>query len=125
MNLLLDSHALLWALHDPGKLRPVAADAIRDPRRAVFYSAATAWELEVKVARGKLTLPEGWLAAADATGFLHLPITAAEARASAHLPWHHADPFDRLLIAQAIAHGLTLATRDPLIPPYGVPVLAV
>jgi PIN domain nuclease of toxin-antitoxin system len=123
MNLLLDSHALLWALHDPGRLRPGAAEAIRDERRAVFYSAASAWELELKAARGKLTLPDGWLAAADRTGFLHLPVTAAEARASARLPWHHADPFDRLLIAQARAHGLTLATRDPLISPYGLPVL--
>jgi PIN domain nuclease of toxin-antitoxin system len=123
MNLLLDSHALLWALHDPGRLRPGAAEAIRDERRAVFYSAASAWELELKAARGKLALPDGWLAAADQTGFLHLPVTAAEARASARLPWHHADPFDRLLIAQARAHGLTLATRDPLISPYGLPVL--
>lgn len=125
MNLLLDSHALLWALHDPGKLRPEAVEAIRDSRRAVFYSAASAWELELKAARGKLTLPDQWLDAADQTGFLHLPVTAAEARASAHLPWLHADPFDRVLVAQAREHGLTIATRDPLIPPYGVPVLQV
>ena len=52
-------------------------------------------------------------------------MTAAEALASAHLPWHHADPFDRVLVAQAREHGLTIATRDPLIPPYGVPVLEV
>ena len=125
MNILLDSHALLWALHDPARLSPDGARAIRDPRRAVFYSAASAWELELKAARGKLTLPDGWLAAAQETGFLHLPVTAAEARASAHLPWHHADPFDRVLVAQAREHGLTIATRDPLIPPYGVPVVQV
>ena len=125
MNLLLDSHTLLWALHAPDRLRPEAAEAIRDPRRAVFYSAASAWELELKAARGKLTLPEGWLDAAQATGFLHLPVTAAEARASAHLPWHHPDPFDRMLIAQALAHGLMLATRDPLMQPYEVPLLPV
>ena len=125
MNILLDSHALLWALHDPGTLRPKATEAIRDPRRAVFYSAASVWELELKVARGKLTLPDGWLAAAEETGFLRLPVTAAEAQASAHLPWHHADPFDRVLVAQAAAHGLTIATRDALLAPYGVPVLQV
>jgi PIN domain nuclease of toxin-antitoxin system len=125
VNLLLDSHALLWALHDPGKLRPEAMEAIRDPRRAVFYSAASAWELELKAARGKLTLPNGWLAAADQTGFLQLPVTAAEARASVHLPWHHTDPFDRVLVAQATEHGLTIATRDPLISRYEVPVLQV
>lgn len=125
MNLLLDSHTLLWALHHPRKLRPDAAEAIRDPRRAVFYSAASAWELELKAARGKLKLPDRWLDAADRTGFLHLPVTAAEARASAHLPWHHTDPFDRVLVAQARIHGLTIATRDPLIAPYDVPVLQV
>lgn len=125
MNLLLDSHTLLWALHDPDRLRPEAQAAIRDPRRAVFYSAASAWEIEIKAARGKLAVPAGWLETAEATGFLHLPVTAAEARASAHLPWHHSDPFDRVLIAQAAAHGLMLATRDPLMRPYGLPLLAV
>jgi PIN domain nuclease of toxin-antitoxin system len=125
MNLLLDSHALLWALHDPGRLKPEAASAIRDPGRVVFYSAASAWELELKAARGKLTLPDGWLDAADEAGFLQLPVTASEARASAHLPWHHADPFDRVLVAQAQAHDLTLATRDPLIRPYDIPILDV
>jgi PIN domain nuclease of toxin-antitoxin system len=123
VNLLLDSHALLWALHDPARLTADAARAIRNPRIAVFYSAASAWELEIKAARGKLKLPGEWLTAADRTGFLHLPVTAAEARASARLPWHHADPFDRMLVAQAAEHGLTLVTRDPWILPYGVPTI--
>lgn len=125
MNLLLDSHALIWALHDPRRLRPQAAEEIRDPRRAVFYSAASAWELEIKAARGKLVLPDGWLAAADRTGLLHLPVTAAEARASARLPWHHTDPFDRMLVAQAREHGLRIATRDPALAAYDVIVLEV
>jgi PIN domain nuclease of toxin-antitoxin system len=77
--------------------------AIRDPGRGVFYSAASVWELEIKAARGQLDLPNDWLAVAEETGFLHIPVTAAEARASAHLPWHHADPFDRVLVAQARA----------------------
>lgn len=125
MNLLLDTPALLWALHDPNRMRPDAVTAIRDPERAVFYSAASAWELELKAAKGKLRLPEGWLDAAEETGFIHLPVAAGEARASAHLPWHHADPFDRLLVAQAQVHGLRLATRDPLLRPYDIPVLDV
>jgi len=125
VNLLLDSHALLWALHDPARLRPEAAAAIRDPRRAVFFSAASAWELELKAAMGKLDLPEAWLEAATETGFLELPITSSEARDSARLPWHHRDPFDRILVAQGRAHGLRIATRDPLISAYDVPVLAV
>jgi hypothetical protein len=81
MNLLLDSHALLWALHDPTKMRPEAVEAIRD-RDLVCYSAASVWELELKVSRGKLSLPEDWLDAAEAAGFLHLPITALEALAN-------------------------------------------
>ena len=125
MNLLLDSHALLWALHDPDRLRPEAAQAIRDPGRAVFFSAASIWELELKAAKGKLGLSDDWLSAVGETGFLELPVTATEARASARLPWHHVDPFDRVLVAQAHAHGLRIATRDPLIAPYGVPVMAV
>jgi PIN domain nuclease of toxin-antitoxin system len=125
MNLLLDAHALLWALHDPGRLRPDAAEMIRDPTRAVFFSAASVWELELKAVANKLELPGEWLEAVDQSGFLELPVTAAEARASAHLPWHHRDPFDRVLVAQSQAHGLQIATRDPLIPLYGVSVLLV
>jgi PIN domain nuclease of toxin-antitoxin system len=125
VNLLLDSHALLWALHDPARLAPAARFAISDARRAVYFSAASAWELEIKAAKGKLTLPEHWIAAAEETGFRELPVTASDARRSAHLPWHHSDPFDRLLIAQALTHGLYLATRDPLIAAYDVPLLTV
>lgn len=125
MNLLLDAHALLWALHDPGNLRAEAAEAIRDSSRAVFYSAASVWELELKAATGKLGLPEGWLGAAEESGFLELPVKAAEARDSARLPWHHRDPFDRVVVAQALIHGLRVATRDPVIARYGVSVLLV
>lgn len=125
MNLLLDAHALLWSLHDPGRLRAEAAEAIRDPGRAVFYSAASVWELELKAAAGKLGLPNDWLSAAKESGFLELPVKAAEATDSARLPWHHRDPFDRVVVAQAIKHGLRVATRDPIIPEYDVPVLMV
>lgn len=125
MNILLDSHSLLWVLYNPRQLKPAAARAITEPRNAVFYSAASAWELELKAAKGKLKVHATWLDAADRTGLRHLPVTAAEAQASAWLPWHHSDPFDRLLVAQAQAHGLTIATRDPLLLQYGVPVLEV
>lgn len=125
MNLLLDAHALLWALHDPGKLRSGAAETIQDSNRAVLYSAASVWELELKAAVGKLELPDGWLDAADASGFLELPVKAAEVRDSTRLPWLHRDPFDRVIVAQALEHSLRIATRDPIIPKYGVPVLLV
>ncbi|MBX9929900.1 MAG: type II toxin-antitoxin system VapC family toxin [Gemmatimonadaceae bacterium] len=116
---------MLWALHDPTRLSALARDAVSDPQRAVYFSAASAWELELKAAKGKLALPAEWIAAATATGFIELPVTATDARMSAQLPWHHNDPFDRMLIAQARHHGLQLATRDPLMSAYDVPCLAV
>lgn len=125
MNLLLDSHTLLWALHAPARMRAEAVTAIRDARSGVFFSAASAWELEIKAAKGKLFLPPDWIRVAESTGFLQIPVTAAAGQASARLPWHHADPFDRVLIAQAIEHGLRLATRDHVFAAYGVPLLEV
>jgi len=123
MNILLDSHALLWALHDPQRLTLEARAAIADTRHVVYFSAASVWELELKAAKGKLTLPSHWLDAAETTGFVELPVTARDAAASAALPWHHSDPFDRVLIAQAAARGLRLASRDPLITAYDVQTL--
>lgn len=123
MNLLLDSHVLLWALHDPEQLTLEAAEAIRNPRNAVFFSAASAWELELKAATGRLDLPPDWLDAAESAGLLEIPVAAAVARRSAHLPWHHRDPFDRLLVALALERGLRIATRDAVMGAYGVPTL--
>jgi PIN domain nuclease of toxin-antitoxin system len=120
VSLLLDSHALLWALHAPERLRPEARDAIRDPDRAVHFSGASAWEMEIKAAKGKLELPDDWLAAAE-----RIPVTAAEACDNARLPRHHSDPFDRVLVAQARRRGLHLATRDPLLSAYEVKLLPV
>ncbi len=125
MNLLLDSHTLLWALHDPQRLSADARAAISDPRRLVYFSAASVWELELKAAKGKLALPPQWLDAAVSTGFVELPVSGSEARASAKLPWHHNDPFDRLLVAQAQANGLRLATRDGVFTAYEVDLFAV
>jgi PIN domain nuclease of toxin-antitoxin system len=125
VTLLLDSHALLWALHNPEKLRPAARAAIEDPANTVFFSAGAVWELELKAAKGKLTLPPNWLEAALATGFQELPITGADAAASALLPWHHNDPFDRLFIAQAATRRWKLASRDDFAPRYNVAMLAV
>lgn len=123
MDLLLDSHALLWALISPEKLSPKSAAEIRNPARAVFYSAASVWELEIKIARGKLSLPDNWTDALARAGFLELAIGATHAVAAARLPWHHQDPFDRMLIAQAQTQGLRLVSRDRFAATYGVPLL--
>jgi PIN domain nuclease of toxin-antitoxin system len=125
VNILLDSHALLWALHDPQRLTLEARSIIADPRNLVYFSAASVWELELKAAKGKLVLPRDWLDAAETTGFVEVPVTGSDARESARLPWHHNDPFDRVLVAQATTRGLRLATRDPLIVAYDVATLMV
>lgn len=125
MNILLDSHALLWALSDPGRMLPQAVDTIRDSDNAVFFSHASVWELELKAAKGKLHLPGDWLQVAKLTGFEEVELDLASLIASTRLPWHHQDPFDRVLIAQARNTGFTLATRDGFAPLYDVPVLPV
>ena len=127
MNLLLDTHVLLWWLGDPDKLRAPARKAIADPRNSVYISATSAWEIAIKIATGKLSVPpdaSSWLPqAVHASHFTPLPITIEHALGVEHLPRHHADPFDRLLISQAVAEHLTLVTADPQLEPYGVPLL--
>jgi PIN domain nuclease of toxin-antitoxin system len=102
-----------------------AVATIRDPAQAVFFSAASVWELELKSASGKLELPDDWIEVARQSGFIELPVLAVHARASARLPWHHRDPFDRMLVAQAQEQSLRVATRDDIMGRYGVPLLLV
>jgi PIN domain nuclease of toxin-antitoxin system len=122
VKLLIDTHALLWWLADAG-LSPQARDAISDPGNLVLVSSATAWEIAIKKALGKLSAPEDLQWQLQAGGIAELPITIAHAHAAGQLPRHHDDPFDRMLIAQAFAEGLTIATRDQRFGSYGVPLL--
>lgn len=123
MRLLLDTHALLWWLDDNKALSAQAQGAIRDGRNVVFVSAATAWEVSIKQALGKLQAPDDLEDALVANRFRPLPITINHAIAAGRLPRHHDDPFDRMLVAQARAEQLTLVTHDPQIRLYDVPVL--
>ena len=123
MRLLLDSHALLWALTAPGKLSADAAREIRAAANHVWFSPASVWELEIKRAQGKLELPEGWLDAVERTGFVELPIRSGHATLAGRLPWHHRDPFDRMLVAQALVENVRLVTRDRVAVAYGVTLL--
>ena len=124
MNLLLDTHVLLWWLADDGRLSREARATIRDPRSVVYVSAATAWEISIKRALGKLDAPANLDTAIADSGFLELPITMAHALAAGDLPDHHTDPFDRMLVAQAISEQLALVTRDEQLARYGVTLLA-
>ncbi|MBM4345608.1 MAG: type II toxin-antitoxin system VapC family toxin [Deltaproteobacteria bacterium] len=127
MNLLLDTHALLWLLCDPGRLGDTAARAIASPSSRVAVSAATAWEIAIKQSIGKLVLPgpaESWLGpVVSARSIEWIPVTVEDALAVRALAWHHRDPFDRLIVAQALRGGWTLVSRDPALVAYGVPTL--
>ena len=121
MRLLLDTHLLLWALAEPERLGPVARAVIEAPENEVFFSAASIWEIAIKAALGRTDFPvrpEMIARAAVRTGFTELPVRAEVAAMVADLPPHHRDPFDRLLVAQAVAGPMRLYTADPLLPPY-------
>jgi len=123
MNLLLDTHVLLWWLEDNPVLSDKARAAISDGKRGVFVSAASAWEIAIKKALGKLEAPDDLEAALPANAFQALPISMAHALTAGALPAYHGDPFDRMLVAQAMLENLTLVTRDENIARYNVPVL--
>jgi PIN domain nuclease of toxin-antitoxin system len=119
VKLLLDTHALLWWLNDDVGLGQSAAEAIAEAE-IVAVSAASAWEIGVKQAIGKLSGPDDLSAEMVANGFTELPVTVAHALAAGALPPHHADPFDRMLVAQARLEGLTLVTRHDRLADYGI-----
>lgn len=114
----------MWALHDDQTLVPEARAAIQDPDNRVAISAASIWEIEIKVASGKLRIAVELLDEVTRVGYSVLPIFAEHGVAAARLPLHHRDPFDRMLIAQAQLEGLTIVTRDPRFEPYAVATLA-
>ncbi|MGH9086588.1 MAG: type II toxin-antitoxin system VapC family toxin [Acidimicrobiales bacterium] len=123
MNLLLDTHALLWWMNgDP--LSGAAIAAIADPRTPVFVSAAAAWEIAIKSALGKLSMERSVAESLTDEGFDPLSISVAHAERAGALPPHHRDPFDRMMVAQAQIERLTIVTRDPVFSTYDVDVLA-
>ena len=118
MNLLLDTHVLIW--WDEGRrLSSVGRRAI-ESADSVYVSAASAWEVAIKIGLGRLRPARTVEEAAAESGFLELPIGFRHAQRVTALPPHHRDPFDRLLIAQAEVEGLTLVTRDPVFERYAI-----
>jgi PIN domain nuclease of toxin-antitoxin system len=124
---LLDTHVVLWCASAPDELTAEARDAILDPANDALVSPVSAWEIAIKQSLGKLTLPrpaERWLPdVVHRSGFEVLEVSITDALRTRALPWHHRDPFDRLLVAQALARNCTVATRDPAFAAYGVPVV--
>jgi PIN domain nuclease of toxin-antitoxin system len=121
MVLLLDTHVLLWALGVPERLPRQTADQIESPETEVYFSAASIWEIAIKTSSGKVSFrysPEEIAHASRETGFRELPINSAHAAKVATLPPHHRDPFDRLLIAQALLLPAHLLTTESALLPY-------
>ena len=112
MRLLLDSHVVLWALAWPERLREITRSALASPENEISVSSATLWELELKRAKGKLELPQNFAAVLREQDFGELPVLWRHTQAIHELPPIHADPFDRLLLAQTKEEGLTFVTGD-------------
>jgi PIN domain nuclease of toxin-antitoxin system len=127
VNLLLDTHVLLWAALEPERLRAECRGAIEDGTNQVFVSVVSAWEIAIKQSLGKLELSlpaEHWLPdVLRKTGFDTLGVDLSAALRVRTLPWHHRDPFDRLLVAQALHSDLVVATHDVRLLGYGVVIL--
>ncbi len=122
MRLLLDTHALLWWRDASPRLSLRASEAIGDGHNQVVISAATLWEIVIKRGLGKLQFPDDLEEVVREEDFMVLPITFAHLRALDGLPRLHRDPFDRLLIAQALADGIAIVTDDRRFAAYGVAV---
>jgi len=123
-RLLLDTHTFLWWLADDDKLGSLARSEIGKAENDVYVSAASIWEISIKRAIHKLDAPEDLENIVIQEGFQELPISLFHAEQAGLLVKHHNDPFDRMLIAQASAEGLTIVTKDPSFPAYGVRLLA-
>jgi PIN domain nuclease of toxin-antitoxin system len=126
VKILIDTGAWLWSLADPERLNERARDLLSDPANALYLSAASSWEIAIKVALGKLSLPEPpgkyIPRRMAALGVLGLPVEHVHALKTFDLPTHHRDPFDRILIAQAQTESLTLLTADRVFRAYDVAV---
>lgn len=122
MDLLLDTCIVIWMLGDSPSLKKKTRDCIRNAA-ICHVSPISIAEMEIKRAIGKLEIPEGYTASIAESGLAELPYRFRDAEALRGLPHYHKDPFDRMLIAQAIANGLTLLTDDAVFKEYNVPVL--
>lgn len=120
MRVLLDTHAVLWALEGSNALSEVARQTIVSLENEVLVSSASAWEIAIKRTLGKLDAPQALGAAIDEAGFVRRLIRFEDCEKLIDLPPHHRDPFDRMLVSQALVDGIPVVTRDPWIKKYGV-----
>ncbi len=127
MRLLADTHVLLWAIDAPDRLSEPARRALIDDNNVISFSVVSLWEIAIKISLGRLELATDWLAMIEdgrnALGAHWLQLETAHCERVASLSWHHRDPFDRMLAAQAACEGSTLISRDRVLAAYPAPVL--
>jgi PIN domain nuclease of toxin-antitoxin system len=115
MKVLLDTHILLWLVSEPSKLDAAALEVLSNPTTNVCVTAASAWEIAIKTRLGRLegdTLLSAWPDVLAGMSSVELSIESSDAILAARLPWDHKDPFDRVIVAQAVRRNLTIVTRD-------------
>jgi len=128
VNLLLDTHVALWAISDSPKLPQQARELIRSPKTTVWISTASVWEIAIKHALGRGDMP---ISSQDALGYFResgyrlLAIEPEHAVAVEELPAHHQDPFDRILVAQALSEPMRLMTHDPVVARYSDTIVKI
>ena len=120
MKLLLDTHAALWWLSEDERFGEATAVQLTDETNQVLLSAVVVWEVAIKRSLGKLETPENFASTLLDAGLQPLPISLDHAAAVEQLPWHHRDPFDRVLVAQASIEGAAVVSHDEALRPYGV-----
>lgn len=123
MIVLLDTHIVIWALESSPRLSATARDVIEDSSNIILVSVVSAWEIEIKKALGRLATPSNLEDVIDAAGFIKRLVHFADVRHLAALPAHHKDPFDRMLVAQALEDGIPLVSADPQIARYPIQVI--
>ena len=123
MKLILDTHVLLWALAEPERLDDTRRQLIEDGSNTVYASSVNAAEIAIKASIGKLTFEGDLLALVEEAGFEWIDLCAAEAMRLQALPFHHRDPFDRMLVCQSLHRKLPIATNDAVFEPYGCEVV--
>lgn len=126
MNLILDTHILIWILDGNPKVTPEIRTTIEDPQNHIFISQATIWELTIKISIGKLILPiplSDLFFYIERSGWAILPIQNSDFLKLQDLPFHHTDPFDRIIISQCLNHNFNLITQDKSFKSYGLSII--
>jgi PIN domain nuclease of toxin-antitoxin system len=123
LRLLLDTHVMLWAISDPGRLSAQARDAIASEENEVFVSVVSPWEIAIEKSRNRIETPDDLEQGLESSRFKLLPVLLRHTQAIESMPHHHRDPFDRMLVAQAVVDGLTLVTADRKLTRYAAALM--